>query len=225
MTIKQKQWQLWYLSYYGGRIDGVWGSMSRAATVRFQEENGLDPDGVFGTLTREKSMEIIRGIQEAVGTVVDGLAGTQTNEATAVWQAAHGLAADGIAGPLTRAAMEAEVKDFWDGIKHFTREEFACKCGKHCNGYPVEMQRKVVEVADRAREHFGAAAHVSSGLRCEKHNKAVGGVFGSRHKLGKAMDFRVEGRTAAQVLEFVKRQPEIRYCYAIDKNYVHMDVV
>ena len=226
MTIKQKQWQLWYLGYYGGRIDGIWGSKSKAATKKFQEENGLKPDGDFGPLTAGKSKEIIQGIQEVVGAAVDGLAGTQTKEATAVWQAAYGLAADGIAGPLTRAALEEDAKDFWAGIKYFTREDFACTCGgKYCNGYPVKMQRKIVEVADRVRAHFGAAAMVSSGLRCEKHNASVGGVPGSRHKLGKAVDFCVKGRSAAQVLAYVKQQPEIRYCYAIDNNYVHMDIL
>ena len=48
MTIKQKQWQLYYLGYYGGGIDGIWGAGSRRATVRFQEDNGLDADGIFG---------------------------------------------------------------------------------------------------------------------------------------------------------------------------------
>jgi len=35
MTIKQKQWQLYYLSYYGGGIDGIWGKQSKAAAIRF----------------------------------------------------------------------------------------------------------------------------------------------------------------------------------------------
>lgn len=37
------------------------------------------------------------------------------------------------------------------------------------------------------------------------------------------MDFRVKGKTSAQVLTYVKTLP-IRYAYAIDGNYVHMDV-
>jgi len=87
------------------------------------------------------------------------------------------------------------------------------------------VRKPLLRAADRVRAHFGAAAIVSSGLRCEAHNAAVGGVPGSRHRVGKAMDFRVAGRSAAQVLEFVKQQPEIRYCYAIDQNFVHMDIL
>jgi acyl dehydratase len=37
------------------------------------------------------------------------------------------------------------------------------------------------------------------------------------------MDFRIEGKTSAQVLAYVQQQPEIRYAYAIDSQYVHMD--
>jgi len=34
MTIKQKQWQLYYLGYYGGRIDGLAGQETKDATAR-----------------------------------------------------------------------------------------------------------------------------------------------------------------------------------------------
>ena len=74
------------------------------------------------------------------------------------------------------------------------------------------------------REHFGAPVFVSSGVRCEQHNANVGGVEGSRHKSGKAMDFRIENANAVTTLAYVQSLPGVRYAYAIDKNYVHMDV-
>ena len=37
------------------------------------------------------------------------------------------------------------------------------------------------------------------------------------------MDFRIQGRSAAQVLEFVRELP-VHYAYAIDESFVHMDV-
>jgi len=89
MTIKQRQWQLYYLGYYGGQPDGIWGARSKAAAAGFQRDQGLDADGVFGTLTAAKSMEIIRAIQKEVtdGKIaVDGLAGQETKDATAQWQ-------------------------------------------------------------------------------------------------------------------------------------------
>ena len=226
MTVKQKQWQLYFLGYYFAGIDGEWGPASEAATKAFQRDNGLDQDGIFGPLTEEESLRVVSWIQKAVGAEVDGLAGPNTMAATITFQRNHGLEADGIAGPKTRAKIEEiESVNFWDGIKYFEREEFRCKCGgKYCDGFPVEPHPVLVKVADRVREHLGAAAIISSGVRCERHNANVGGVPNSRHLSGKAMDFCIVGHRATEVLAYVQAQPEIRYAYAIDSNYVHMDV-
>ena len=87
------------------------------------------------------------------------------------------------------------------------------------------------KLSQKAEQDFRAARNcpdapciVSSGIRCEKHNKAVGGAAGSRHLSGKAMDFRIQSRSATETLSYVQSLPGVRYAYAIDKNYVHMDV-
>lgn len=119
----------------------------------------------------------------------------------------------------------ASTKSFnWSNVKYFKRSEFACKCGKYCNGYPVEPDPELVALCDKVREHFGAAMIISSGVRCETHNANVGGVVNSRHKLGKAVDFRIKGKTAKEILRYVQALPEVRYAYAINDTYVHMDV-
>ncbi len=238
MTIRQKQWQLYYLGYTTkANIDGMLGPKTEAATRAFQEDNGLVADGIFGYDTEIKSVEIIKSIQTALnaqvaaGLEVDGLAGELTVNATVQFQMKAGLAPDGQAGYDTRAALLAPAStvtnetlcDF-KTIKHFIRAEFACKCGKYCDGYPTEMKQKVVEVADRIREHFDRPVYVSSGLRCTQHNIDVGGVPTSRHLYGKAMDIYVEGVSAATLLEYIRQQPEISYTYAIDGNYCHMDI-
>ena len=64
----------------------------------------------------------------------------------------------------------------------------------------------------------------NSTVRCAAHNKAVGDVDTSRHKLGQAMDFHIPGMTAAQILAIVKADRGAAYCYAIDSSNVHMDV-
>lgn len=231
MTIKQKQWQLYYLGYYGGEIDGIWGAGSKAATVRFQKDNALDADGIFGTRTIAKSTEIIKAIQKVItdGKIaIDGLAGLETKDATVRWQVEHGLIPDGIAGVNTRAKIKEESgdedDDWWRNIRYFSRKEFACKCGRYCDGYPAQMQRGAVELADRAREELKGVGFVSSGLRCPQHNANVGGVSNSRHLSGKAIDLRIEGKSARQTLAWVQKQPEVRYAYAIDAYYVHMDI-
>ena len=229
MTIKQKQWQLYYLGYYGGQIDGIWGAKSKAATVSFQKDNGLDADGIFGPLTIAKSKELITAIQKAITDgklAIDGLAGRETKDATVQWQAEHDLTPDGIAGVKTRAKIQEVADDvgWWADIRYFVPKEFACKCGRYCDGYPAQMQRSVVELADRARAELKGVGFVSSGLRCSRHNADVGGVSNSRHLSGKAVDLRIEGKSAKQTLAWVQKQPEVRYAYAIDANYVHMDV-
>lgn len=229
MTIKQKQWQLYYLGYYGGQIDGIWGAKSKAATVSFQKDNGLDADGIFGPLTIAKSKEVITAIQKAITDgklAIDGLAGRETKDATVQWQAEHDLTPDGIAGVKTRAKIQGVAEDvgWWADIRYFVPKEFACKCGRYCDGYPAQMQRSVVELADRARTELKGVGFVSSGLRCPRHNANVGGVSNSRHLNGKAIDLRIEGKSAKQTLAWVQKQPEVRYAYAIDANYVHMDV-
>ena len=231
MPIKQRQWQLYYLGYYGGEIDGRWGTQSKAAAIRFQKDHSLDADGIFGTLTIAKSIAVIKAIQKEItdGKIaIDGLGGQETKDATAKWQQENGLTPDGIAGELTRGKIlklpAPEAKDWWNNIQYFSQKEFACKCGRYCNGYPAQMQRGVVELADRARTELKGVGFVSSGLRCSQHNANVGSVTGSRHLVGKAIDLRIEGKSARQTLAWAQKQPEVRYAYAIDTNYVHMDI-
>lgn len=231
MTIKQKQWQLHYLGYDTGGIDGIWGAQSKAATVQFQKDHSLSVDGVFGSLTIAKSMEIIRAVQKEItdGKIaIDGLAGQETKDATAKWQRENVLTPDGMAGVETREKAlkmsKPESDDWWSGIKYFSRQEFACKCGRYCDGYPAQMHRTVVELADRAREELKGVEFVSSGLRCSQHNANVGGVSDSRHLTGKAIDLRFEGKSARQTLAWAQKQPEVRFAYAIDTSFVHMDV-
>lgn len=143
MTVKQTQWQLYYPGYYGGEIDGVWGAGSKAATVRFQKDHGLDADGIWGAQTMAKSPEMIAAIQKVItdGKIaIDGLAGLETKDATVRWQAAHGLTSDGIAGVNTREKIaegsDDENDNGWRNIRYFSRKEFACKCGRSLRRLP-----------------------------------------------------------------------------------------
>ena len=56
MTAKQKQHLLAYLGYYVGAIDGKFGQLSRLATKAFQNDFGIEDDGVCGTET-EKALK------------------------------------------------------------------------------------------------------------------------------------------------------------------------
>ena len=148
---------------------------------------------------------------------VDGIPGRNTRRAVLAFQAAEGLEQDGSPGPLTQAALlEAVAKGrfqeeaarapeettgtFWDGIKYFKKPEFACKCGKYCDGYPAEIDMDMVKIADEIRSRIGKPIHINSGLRCKTHNANVGGVSNSQHILGKAADLGCpSGCTPAQM--------------------------
>ena len=191
MTNEQKQCLLKYMGYYGGNIDGAFGPQSKHATAGFQDEYGLEPNGVFDENTEDLLKKAVAGLVQ----------------------------------PVLPTEPEDQM-DFWKEIKYFKREEFRCKCGgKYCNGFPEEPQEKLVRMADRSREHFGVPAVVSSGVRCETWNQKVGGAVESRHKAGKALDVRFSGISSSMALPYVQAQPECRYAYAIDANYIHMDIL
>lgn len=154
---------------------------------------------------------------------VDGIWGPLSEDAQARFHRTYGMDPEEVHIQIQRQVPEVSTL-WWDQIQFFTPEEFACKCGQYCDGYPAQMEKALIQTADRVRAHFGLPAVVSSGLRCPRHNANVGGVSNSRHLSGKAMDFRIRGHSAGEVLAFVQQQPEVRYAYAIDDSYVHMDV-
>ena len=169
---------------------------------------------------------------------IDGKWGGQSKDATARFQEDYDLDPDGIFGKLTEAKIlevigsgvtapkqqEAALGDFWDDIEYFTRDEFACPCPR-CGGFPVEPDEKLVRLEVQVRKYFDAPAINSSGVRCQAHNDELSGsVPNSRHVLGKAVDFRIKGKSGAEVLAYVRTLPGVRYAYNIDGTYVHMDV-
>ena len=172
---------------------------------------------------------------------IDGENGKNTKAATMAFQNAEDLVPDGVCGPITAAALLDAVTNgrfaviktvntpasgtFWDSVEYFTEEEFNCKCGgKYCNGKPSAMCETVVRIADAARKHFGRPGHVVSGLRDVIWNKHEGGVDGSQHCDGEAIDLCIDGVSAAELQKFVSRQPGHRYSYCINGNNVHFDV-
>ncbi len=172
---------------------------------------------------------------------MDGAFGPKSRAATEAFQRDYGLTPDGVFGPLTQArileviasgetpentAQAADGPDWWDEIQYFKQDEkgIACPCGR-CGGFPVEPAETLMRLADRVREAAGAPMCPSSTVRCQAHNDELSGsVKNSRHLSGKAMDFCIRGWGAARTLALVRQQPEVRYAYAIDDSYVHMDV-
>lgn len=194
MTLRQRQALLVYLGYYPGPVDGDWGSASRAGCRDFQSAEGITADGLGGP--------------ETDGQLLDAVAaGREKQEAAA-------------------SPGSGEAAAWWAEIQYFHREEpgIFCPCGR-CGGYPVEPSETLMRLADRVRGLAGAPATVSSTVRCAAHNAELkDSVPNSRHLLGRAMDFSVRGWSSGRLLALVQKQPEVHYAYAIDGQYVHMDV-
>ena len=210
MTIHQKQHLLAYLGYNLGEVDGSWGPRSKAATWNFQEDfGGIAVDGIVGPETEKALKHAVAFGMPENDTADTGAGSTETG-------------AD--------KPAETPVADWWANIKHWTRAEFACRCGEYhdpyCNGFPVEPDRTLVEFLDDLEELLGADHVRSSGIRCRQHNIDSKGVTNSRHLRGKAMDVRFIGYTAKQVVNYINslKDPRVRYTYAIDGSYVHVDV-
>lgn len=184
MTTKQRQNLLAYLGYYSGEIDGIWGEKSQQATIEFQRDFGvISVDGICREQT-EKALKhaVAYGIPKKSDST------DYTKDYTSVQNNNTGNSTD------------INTGTFWDEIKYFRKSEFACKCGKYCNGYPVDIDMNMVKIADKIRARIGKPIPINSGLRCKIHNANVGGVSNSQHLLGNAADLGCpSGCTPAQM--------------------------
>ena len=104
--------------------------------------------------------------------------------------------------------------------KYFKPQEFACRCG--CGAQ--EVSEVLLRELDSIREHFGVPVSITSGRRCESHNKAVGGANKSQHVLGLAADIQVKGKTPKEVFEFLNQKFKSHYGIGLYKTFVHFDV-
>lgn len=202
MTAEQLQHLLVYLGYDTGGVGNGYGPKTTQAVRDFQREfGGLAVDGKAGQLTEA-------ALRKAVG---EGWTRPRKTESVPNLGTITGN------GPMTAAD--------WAKTKYFRREEpfIGCSCGK-CGGFPVEPQKQLMRLAVKVREHFDAPMIPTSTVRCAAHNAASGGAASSRHLKGLAMDFKINGHSASEILAFVKRQPEVNYAYAVNDRVVHMDV-
>lgn len=81
---------------------------------------------------------------------------------------------------------------------YFTKEEFACKCGKCEN----KIDEGLISSLDELRKRVGFPLPVSSGYRCSAHNQAVSSTGpNGPHTTGRAVDLAVSHDKAYFVLQ------------------------
>jgi uncharacterized protein YcbK (DUF882 family) len=97
---------------------------------------------------------------------------------------------------LTRDRLqERAMNDIERLAPNFTRGEFACRCGCGAN----YIRQETVDVLQKIRDIIGKPIQVTSGVRCERHNRRVNGARRSKHLTGEAADIRVIGKSPREV--------------------------
>lgn len=208
MNMTRLQMNLKFLGYYGGSIDGIKGPLTIQAIKNFQRDKGLSVDGVAGQKTIDCVRNIICDIQRKVGATIDGVAGNETIVKNEEYN-------------------RKQTEYSWNDVEHFKKSDFACECG--CGFDEIDL--KLVRLLEDIRQHFGGKPlYISSGCRCAKHNKKVGGVQGSRHVQGKASDIYIQGVSTQDLLNYCKQLVAVgkaRYTYTNNANMngvVHIDI-
>ena len=108
--------------------------------------------------------------------------------------------------------------------KNFTVQEFACHGAGCCTTVLIDEQ--LVEYLQKIRDHFGKPVTITSGYRCETHNKSVNGATSSRHAKGQAADISVQGVKPAEVAKYAESIGILGIgLYETDKDghFVHID--
>ena len=158
---------------------------------------------------------------------IDGIWGSGSRAAANAFKADYGVAADDktLLQAVNGTIQPKEKDTGWDSIRYFKREEFKCKCGRYCNGYPAEIDLGMVSIADSIRARLGKPLTVNSGLRCRQHNANVDGVENSQHMYGEAADIYVWGVNPDTALAWFQSQSDVRFAYRIEgSNNIHFDI-
>lgn len=101
----------------------------------------------------------------------------------------------------------------------FNRSEFACKCG--CGGDTVDAE--LINALQDLRSHFNSPLIVTSGFRCEEHNRTIGGAKNSKHLKGRAADFIVSGVTCDDVYCYLLWKYPDRFGIKNYGGWIHLD--
>jgi len=105
-----------------------------------------------------------------------------------------------------------------DLTEHFSRSEFACKCKCGADNISEELVSKLEIV----RQMYGNPMTITSGMRCEKANKAANSSETSSHLIGEAADIGCTNSKARDKLVGFLRTQFSRM--GIHRQFVHVDV-
>ena len=109
--------------------------------------------------------------------------------------------------------METEMSKITD---NFFESEFKCRC---CGKLKLDLQ--LVYTLEVLRRVLNSPISITSSYRCKDHNKAVGGVTNSQHRLGVAADIQVSGKSPLEVYEAAIK---LFHGVGLYDTFVHVDL-
>ena len=117
---------------------------------------------------------------------------------------------------IVKVALERDIMD-WTKYPNFREAEFQCPC---CKRSP--MDEGFIRKLQNARIVAGIGFTITSGFRCEKHNKEIGGKPDSSHLRGVAADIDcMSSQKRHAILHALQLVGFNRI--GIAKNFIHAD--
>lgn len=112
-----------------------------------------------------------------------------------------------------------------DITANFSRSEFTCK-GVGCCGGSAPINIDLVKALQNLRDLVGVPLVISSGFRCNTHNRNVGGVSNSQHTTGFGVDVLIpEGFTIGKIEELARRVQAFKMGgIGLYSSWIHLDI-
>ncbi len=118
----------------------------------------------------------------------------------------------------------------WEDIRHFTADEFWCRCGQ-CTAN-AKMDMDFIAALDDLRDVCGFPFVITSGYRCLQHPREIAKALPGAHTLGVAADIACYGSRAFTLLECVLEKDAGRGGFGIgiaqkgdiETRFIHLDM-
>jgi len=103
--------------------------------------------------------------------------------------------------------------------KFFSLYEFECPCCKR-----VMLSPDLLTRLNHLRNIINRPIYINSGYRCKEENQRVGGVPGSYHLLGMAVDIHVQDIGLSDLLIYAQEIEFNGIGFYENKNFLHLDI-
>ena len=105
--------------------------------------------------------------------------------------------------------------------KSFRYAEFACPC---C-GKTRPINPNLIYRLQNLRDKINLPIYITSGIRCKKENKRVGGYSRSPHLTGKAVDIYAKKTTLKDLAIAARDVGFTRVGLYPDNHFIHIDII